>query len=414
MGLFDFFKNKMVDVWMDKYTNLMWQLDVPSNLMTWYEAVEYVKELNSQNYCGYSDWRLPTIEEQELVHRYKNLDIAWKYKEKGINTNDFLQLFYWSSTTLGERVGKIIDLDSVTRDDMNDKAWNICIKNGMSGYDSKHDKQRVRLVRGDINWLQLLEQFGVDKTAELITEHINNIIPSEDIAMQFILEELDAASNGNEMAKQFVAFSGFDEDDYKDAMKNSFEDVDGASGPQQELTRICFNLYQNQDLMITLRLRVVDNIMKIWELGKYSAINNSERLIDIVRKVNNLAEGVFANINNDLSESINAEHDIMILMSYAYARRAVAAALVWQGVFSKNDYQQAKNVFLSLQNKTGQSVEFQEEAYEQALELLSSYDRRFTKKFASLVVSVVEQNQVENAYDNDKFFSDEKIFEIIK
>ncbi len=153
MGFFDFLKTKTgskpktIDVWMDKNTGLLWQLDIENRLMSWYEANEYVENINSMQYGGYSDWRLPTIEEQEWIHRYKNLDIAWKYKEKNIKT-DFLHQFYWSSTLLRDRVEKILDLNSVSEQDMNNKVWNICISNAMAGYDDKTDKQCVRVVRG--------------------------------------------------------------------------------------------------------------------------------------------------------------------------------------------------------------------------------------------------------------------------
>ena len=147
MGFFDFLKGKTDNVWVDKNTNLMWQVDITLNLMTWYEAESYVKVMNQNQYCGFNNWRLPTIEEQEWIHRYKNLDIAWKYNKIGINPNNFEQAFFWSSTTLGERIGKILDLKSVTEEDLNNKAWNICISNAMSGYDNKTDLQCVRLIR---------------------------------------------------------------------------------------------------------------------------------------------------------------------------------------------------------------------------------------------------------------------------
>jgi len=147
MGFFDFLKSKTADVWVDKNTSLMWQLDIPLDLMTWDEANAYVKDINSKQYCGYRNWRLPTIEEQEWVHKYKNLDIAWKYNEKGIDPKNFQQAFFWSSTSLGERIEKITDTGSVSDSDMKKKAWNICISNAMAGYDAKTDKQCVRLVR---------------------------------------------------------------------------------------------------------------------------------------------------------------------------------------------------------------------------------------------------------------------------
>lgn len=147
MGFFDFLKTKTANVWLDKYTGLIWQLDIASNLMTWNEANEYVNDMNQKKYCGYNDWRLPTIEEQERVHRYKNLDIAWKYNEKGINTNDFARNFFWSSTLLGDRIEKIMN-PNVTDYDLQNKAWNININTAGAGYDPLSDKQSVRMVRG--------------------------------------------------------------------------------------------------------------------------------------------------------------------------------------------------------------------------------------------------------------------------
>jgi len=150
MGISDFFKNdnKIVHVWEDKNTDLIWELDISSNLMTWDEANIYAETMNSKLYCGYSDWRLPTIEELEWIYKYKNLDIALKYKEKGVSTSDFSKLFYWSSTLLGDRIDKILDLTGHSQQDMVNMAWNVCITNAAAGYDEKTDKQCLRLVRG--------------------------------------------------------------------------------------------------------------------------------------------------------------------------------------------------------------------------------------------------------------------------
>jgi hypothetical protein len=258
--------------------------------------------------------------------------------------------------------------------------------------------------------LNLIENIGINQASKLLAEYLNEKINSEDVAMQFILEEIEAASQGNQSAKLFAKTSGFDEDDYLGAMGNSFEEVDGVNGPQQEILKLCMTLYPNQNLMAELRIKTVDNIMKHWKLGKYSAINESLRLIDVVRKTNDLDEGIFGNINNDLNDSIKQDSDIMILMAYGYTRRAVAAGLYLQGIFCRENYDQASNIFKSLQLRTGQSVEFQEEAASQGYELLLSYDPRLTKTFIGKITSIVELNQVESAYENDKYFSDEEIF----
>lgn len=260
--------------------------------------------------------------------------------------------------------------------------------------------------------IETIEKYGVDYTAEMLAEYINQKIQSEDVAIQFILEEIEAASQGNEMAKLFAKASGFDEDDYSGAMYNSFEEVDGVNGPQQEILNLCMMLYPNQNLMTELRIRTVDNIMKDWKLGKYAAVDENQRLINIVKKSNDLDDGIFANINNDLNESITEKHNVMILMSYGYARRLAAAGLCLQGVFSLEDYSQAKNIFHSLQIQTGQTVEFQEEAFSQALELLESYDLRLTKIFVSKIIGTVESKETINAYKNGKYFDYEYIINI--
>ena len=52
---------------LDTRTGLMWQKadsyhDVKKG-MDWYEALEYVDGKNAQKFGGYSDWRLPTLDE---------------------------------------------------------------------------------------------------------------------------------------------------------------------------------------------------------------------------------------------------------------------------------------------------------------------------------------------------------------
>ena len=41
----------------------MWQQSGSSDAMPWKNAQNYVKQINRERYAGFSDWRLPTIEE---------------------------------------------------------------------------------------------------------------------------------------------------------------------------------------------------------------------------------------------------------------------------------------------------------------------------------------------------------------
>ena len=47
----------------DYVTNLIWQQTGSPKPLAWKAAHEYIQRLNSMQYAGYADWRLPTIEE---------------------------------------------------------------------------------------------------------------------------------------------------------------------------------------------------------------------------------------------------------------------------------------------------------------------------------------------------------------
>ncbi len=51
------------NVVIDHATGLMWLQSGSKEYMQWNAAMEWVRNLNTLKYAGYSDWRLPTIEE---------------------------------------------------------------------------------------------------------------------------------------------------------------------------------------------------------------------------------------------------------------------------------------------------------------------------------------------------------------
>jgi hypothetical protein len=67
--------------------------------MGWHQAMKYVKCLNESKYQGYSDWRLPNLNEMESLINYEASIIAdW------LNLQGFLNVgreVYWTSTGSG-------------------------------------------------------------------------------------------------------------------------------------------------------------------------------------------------------------------------------------------------------------------------------------------------------------------------
>jgi hypothetical protein len=56
----------------DRATGLMWQKNGSSRAKSWDRGKIYLIQLNKDRFAGYSDWRLPTIEElASLVERRK-------------------------------------------------------------------------------------------------------------------------------------------------------------------------------------------------------------------------------------------------------------------------------------------------------------------------------------------------------
>jgi hypothetical protein len=48
---------------LDNMTGLLWQQSTAPETYTWQQALDYVDSLNTENYLGHNDWRLPTIKE---------------------------------------------------------------------------------------------------------------------------------------------------------------------------------------------------------------------------------------------------------------------------------------------------------------------------------------------------------------
>lgn len=111
-----------------------------------------------------------------------------------------------------------------------------------------------------------------------IAKEVNERIDSKSVAYQFVLEELDAARQGNEAAIQFVNNSGFNPSEYEGALQSSFEAVDGPDGPQQFLSSSVRQYSSDKESMINLRIQVVKNIIDDWELKpNYKAIEQTDR-----------------------------------------------------------------------------------------------------------------------------------------
>lgn len=129
------------------------------------------------------------------------------------------------------------------------------------GLSSKEDADFESQVRKD----------GFQYAGKRIAEVLNQKINTRSLAKQFVLEELDAARHGNDFAKIFVKNSGFSPSQYIGAMsQTSWEGEESELEQIQLFVRGAFlSKISDVDLRVQVAITVVDEIMKIWELGKY-------------------------------------------------------------------------------------------------------------------------------------------------
>ncbi len=107
------------------------------NLYTWAEGQEFVNSLNTSNFGGYSDWRLPNV--KELISIMDNSisapSIHEGYFPNTIFTGD---AYYWSST-------KFAKIDSTYAEDY---AWYVHFVYGFTKPEKRTWEYHVRAVRG--------------------------------------------------------------------------------------------------------------------------------------------------------------------------------------------------------------------------------------------------------------------------
>jgi len=92
----------------DSATGLMWSQDDSGECLNWEEALAWVQQKNTENYLGYSDWRLPNVKELHSIVDYTRapsvtnsaaIDLLFnctQIVDEGGNDN---YPFYWSGTT---------------------------------------------------------------------------------------------------------------------------------------------------------------------------------------------------------------------------------------------------------------------------------------------------------------------------
>lgn len=99
------FKNDFLDNFdgtvTDRSSGLMWQKGNAPDYGRWKEAQPYIARLNAERFAGYTDWRLPTIEELSTLMSRERLNDDLYISPLFSN-----RMWFWSSDTGGAGAGR--------------------------------------------------------------------------------------------------------------------------------------------------------------------------------------------------------------------------------------------------------------------------------------------------------------------
>jgi len=110
---------------------------------------------------------------------------------------------------------------------------------------------------------------GLKKEKITIIEQINKTIPSKELAMKFVLQELDFVNQGDAFSQNFAKTSGFHPAQYLGALKK-FEQERPEIEKVQKPFLDFLNQITNEKLMFQTNMAILNGVMEYWEIGKYS------------------------------------------------------------------------------------------------------------------------------------------------
>jgi hypothetical protein len=156
----------------------------------------------------------------------------------------------------------ISSIETRLEDEDEDEGFTILDQLKLASEHVKFSKTMEELHPRDFGDVKgVIHDIGLERASQLYAHIVRQKIKNRKDRLQFILEELDGASQGNEKAKEFVRKSGIPAYKYSGALDRSYPAVDGPDGPQQFLRMVSMRLMSNQELMVDFTLSVVRRIM---------------------------------------------------------------------------------------------------------------------------------------------------------
>jgi hypothetical protein len=114
-----------------------------------------------------------------------------------------------------------------------------------------------------------LKKDGLSVAVARCTKEINEKIPSKELAIKFLLQELDFSRKEEAFPEEFIFNSGFHQLEYEGAL-DRFEESKEDLEKIQTLFDTFLEKIKNEKEMIDISITILDSVMREWKIGKYS------------------------------------------------------------------------------------------------------------------------------------------------
>jgi hypothetical protein len=170
----------------------------------------------------------------------------------------------------------------------------------------------IKATKEEREFNKQLRKDGLKIAIKQYIEEINKRIPSKEIAIKFVLQELDFAQKEDILPLEFILNSGFHQLEYKDALdrfqENKIELLQIQTILDNFLRRV-----KNEKEIADISIEIIEQTMQRWEIGKYSRARGKEKEEEVETPIEKSVKkpDIIEYDNNRINEIMEEYSDII-------------------------------------------------------------------------------------------------------
>ncbi|BDY12394.1 hypothetical protein [Hydrogenimonas cancrithermarum] len=242
---------------------------------------------------------------------------------------------------------------------------------------------------------ELIKEVGFHKAAEeaalVLTKHLGG---NKNIALEFILAELDAASRGDKDSSLFAIQSGIHIEEFRGSINREMSA--SAEKAQNIMNKYSIALLHDKHLAGSFRREVIDFVMKMYKLGKYQKeeYSRDEQIKNLIMKYSLKELSEIAD-NGNVYAQIAMWYSLMVMKEEG-VEVDDASILDWMSLAADNgDGESANEYSIWLGHKIGELVGSDGEIETENIPYLNSLLKSWLKNKKT----AIEQGFVKNDQD---------------